>query len=213
MMNPALIRFKTEIANFYRISLINLVFAALAIAYGISYIITAVLGSPLGLQAVLLRLVTGAAALACFGLGLSWLLSTLRIFEGVETIRDALSASGEEVSEERLTCLIVRMLAHYRDNRDTIRTMILVSTAGGCVFFVLSITSGIRALSLTANSGSATFESLVLLPSMLLTLGIALVSLISSYYFSRFAGLWDRRLHEIGESECTLKKTLERDEA
>jgi hypothetical protein len=213
MMNQAHIQFKTEIANFYRISLINLVFAALAMAFGISYMVTAVLGSPFGSQDFLLRLVTGAVAMACFGLGLSWLFSTLRIFEGVETIQDALSASGEPVSEERLTCIIVRMLAHYRDNRDTIRTMIRISTAGGCVFFVLSITSGIRALILTANGGSATFDSLVLLPSMLLTLGIALVSLMSSYYFSRFAGHWDRRLHEIDESECALKKTLERGEA
>ena len=213
MMNPALVRFRTEIVNFYRISLINLVFAALAIAFGISYMVTAVIGSPFGPQAFPLRLITGAAAMACFGLGLGWLLCTLRIFEGVETIQDALSESGEQVSEERLTCLIVRMLAHYRDNRDTIRTMIRVSTAGGCVFFVLSITSGIRALSLTADSGSATFDSLVLLPGMLLTLGIALVSLMSSYYFSRFAGHWDRRLHEIEESECALKKTLEMGEA
>lgn len=213
MMNQAHVQLKTEISNFYRISLINLVFAALAIAFGISYMVTAVLGSPFGPQAFLIRLVTGAAAMACFGLGLSWLLSTLRIFEGVETIRDALSASGEQLSEERLTCLIVRMLAYYRDNRDTIRTMIRVSTAGGCVFFILSITSGIRALSLTADGGSATFDSLVLLPGMLLTLGIALVSLMSSYYFSRFAGHWDRRLREIDESECTLKKTLERGEA
>lgn len=213
MMNPALVRFKTEIVNFYRISLINLVFATLAMAFGISYMVTAVLGNPLGPQAFLLRLLTGAAAMACFGLGFSWLLSTLRVFEGVETIQDALGASGEPVSEERLTCLIVRMLAHYRDNRETIRSMILISTAGGCVFFVLSIASGIRALTLNANGGSATFDSIVLLPSMLLTLGISLVSLLSSWYFSRFAKLWDRRLHEIEESECALKKSLERGEA
>lgn len=213
MMNPALVRFKTEIVNFYRISLINLVFATLAMAFGISYMVTAVLGNPLGPQAFLLRLLTGAAAMACFGLGFSWLLSTLRVFEGVETIQDALGASGEPVLEERLTCLIVRMLAHYRDNRETIRSMILISTAGGCVFFVLSIASGIRALTLNANGGSATFDSIVLLPSMLLTLGISLVSLLSSWYFSRFAKLWDRRLHEIEESECALKKSLERGEA
>ena len=45
------------------------------------------------------------------------------------------------------------------------------------------------------------------------TLGIALASLLSSYYFSRFAKVWDRRLQEIEESECALKKTLGLDEA
>ena len=47
---------------------------------------------------------------------------------------------------------------------------------------------------------------------MLLTLGISLASLLSSYYFSKFAKVWDRRLHEIEESECALKKTLGLDE-
>ncbi len=211
-MNSVLHKFRNEITNFYLISLLNIIFAALAIAFGIVYMIGAVTGISAEPQIPLFRLLAGAAAMACFGLGISWLLTTVRIFEGVESIRDILCASGEEIPEERVTCLIVQMLAHYRDNRDTIRTMILVSTAGGWVFFLLSIATGIRALSLTANGGSVTFDCLSLLPSIVLTLGIAIVSLLSSYYFSKFAKVWDERLHEIDASECALREKLGLDE-
>ena len=208
MMNSVLERFRSEITNFYLISLTNIVFAALSMAFGIAYMIGAITGNSAEPQIPFFRLLAGAAAMICFGLGISWLLSTVRIFEGVESIRDILCASKEQIPEDRVTCLIVQMLAHYRDNRDTIRTMIRVSTAGGCVFFILSIATGIRALSLTMSGGSVTFDSLSLLPAILLTLGIAIVSLLSSYYFSKFAKLWDERLGEIDASECALKEKL-----
>jgi hypothetical protein len=47
---------------------------------------------------------------------------------------------------------------------------------------------------------------------MLLTLGISLASLLSSGYFSKFARVWEGRLHEIGEAECALKEKLGLDE-
>ncbi|MCK9307959.1 MAG: hypothetical protein M0P17_10580 [Methanoculleus sp.] len=46
---------------------------------------------------------------------------------------------------------------------------------------------------------------------MLLTIGIALTSFVSSYYFSRFARVWDERLDGVEESEFLLKETLEPD--
>ncbi|MFA4824349.1 MAG: hypothetical protein WC593_04245 [Methanoregula sp.] len=212
-MNPALNQFKKEIINFYLVSIINIVFAALAIAFGICYLITAVLGLPLDLGIPEFRMFTGAVAMICFGLGLSWFFSTIRVFEGIGTIKDILCASGEPITEEGITCLIVRMLAHYRDNRKTIGTMILVSTIGGCFFFVLGIATSLQALSLSPSGITFTLDNFLVIPAMFLILGIALASLLSSYYFSKFAKVWDRRLHEIEESECALKKTLGLDEA
>jgi hypothetical protein len=211
-LKPALEQFRNEVTNFYLISLINIIFSALALAFGIAYMVGAVTGISAEPQIPFFRILAGAAAMICFGLGLGWLLSTVKIFEGTGTIRDILCGSGEPVSEERVTCLIVRMLAHYRDNRQTIRTMVLVSTAGGYVFLLLSVATGIRALTLAGNGGSVTFDALALLPPILLTLGIAIVSLLSSYYFSGFSRTWDLRLHEIDESECALKKELGLDE-
>jgi hypothetical protein len=83
-MNPAFSQFKKEIVNFSCISLINIVFAVLAMAFGIAYIIMAVLGHPLYPGNPSFRMFSGAVAMLCFGLGISWLLPTLRIFGGIK---------------------------------------------------------------------------------------------------------------------------------
>lgn len=207
-MNPALSQFRKEILHFSLVSLVNLIFSALAMASGIAYVVIAVQGHPVYPGNPALRIVSGAVAMVCLGLGISWLISTSRIFRGVREISAALNASAGPIPEDRVTCLIIRMLAHYRDNRKTVRSMILVSTAGGFFFLVLGIITGIRALTLTGTGGAVTVDSLVLLPGMLLTLGIAIASLLSSYYFSEFEKVWDNRLREIEESERTLQKKL-----
>jgi hypothetical protein len=207
-MKTARNQFKAEIRHFHLISLLNLVFAALAIAFGVQYIVSAVLGQSADPSTTGLRMLSGALALSCFGLSIGWILSTARVFEGVEKIKDDLDAEGDGITDDRITCLIVRMLAHYRDNRRTIGTMIRVCTLGGVCFFVLGIANGLKALSVLSGSISFTLDSYLLIPAMLLSLGIAISSLLSSYYFLKFARVWDRRLHEIEESECTLKKTL-----
>jgi hypothetical protein len=217
-MNPALSPFRTEIRQFFLVSLLNLVFAAIAIAIGVQYMVTAILSQTIdpfipGFPVIPgFRIFTGAIAMICFGLGLSWILSTVEIFEGIVTIKEDLGRDGDAITDERLTCLIVRMLAHYRDKHKTIRTMILVCTLGGGCFFVLGIAHSLKALSVSSGGFAFTLDNLLLIPAMLLTLGIALASLLSSYYFSKYAKVWDCRLHEIEESECTLKKTLGLDE-
>ncbi|MDD5143979.1 MAG: hypothetical protein PHF39_11195 [Methanoregula sp.] len=207
-MNPSLNQFKKEINSYYLVLVINIVFAALVMAFGICYMITIVLGLPLVPEIPVLRMLTYTVAMVCFGLGLSWFLTTRRIFEGIRTIRENLCASEETMTEDRIMCLIVRMLAHYRINRKTIGTMIFVSKIVGCFFCILGIAASLQVLSLSLGSITFSFNNLMVIPAMLLTLGIALTSLVSSFYFSKFAHIWDQRLREIDESECTLKKTL-----
>lgn len=149
-------------------------------------------------------------ALVAALMGLGWLLTSIRIFEGVEAIKDDLDEKGGGIRDEDLTRLIVRMLSHYRDNRATVRTMILVCTLGGCCFFALGIIGSLEYLSVSTDDIVFTLNGYLVIPFMLLTLGVALISLASSYYFSRFAKVWDERLGELEESEVLLKETLER---
>ncbi|WP_292366328.1 MULTISPECIES: hypothetical protein [unclassified Methanoculleus] len=214
MHESALVRFKSEIRHFYVITIANIVFAALVMAFGISVLVgeavsmyetfsTAlyVLYSPVVLFVALVAALTG----------FSWLLTSIRVFEGIETIKDDLDGMGSEVPDEDLTRLIVSMLSHYRDNRATIRTMILVCTLGGVCSFLLGVAGSLEHLSVSADGVVFTLNNYLVIPFMLLTLGIALVSLTSSSYFSRFARVWDGRLDEIEESEALLKETLEMD--
>lgn len=214
MYESALVRLRSEIRNFYVVTIANVVFAAVVMAFGISVLVgeavsiyetfsTAlyVLYSPVVLFIALVAVLTG----------IRWLLTSIRIFEGIEAIKDDLDEKGSEVSDEALTRLIVRVLSHYRDNRATIRTMILVCTLGGVCSFLLGVAVGLEHLSISADGISFTINNYLVIPFMLLTLGVALVSLASSYYFSRFARVWDERLDRIEESESLLKETLELD--
>ena len=64
-------RFKKEINSFFALVLLNLVFGAMAMVFGMQFIVTSVLGQT-GLQATTtLRALTGIFAMVCFGLGLS----------------------------------------------------------------------------------------------------------------------------------------------
>jgi hypothetical protein len=207
-MNPSFSRFRQEVRHFHRLAVLNIVFAALAIAYGISAFIMAVFGLNAGISSSELRLLSGALAMVLSGLGLSWLLSTTRVFEGVAAIKGDLNSLKDPGNEERVICLIVRMLSHYRENRATIQRMILVCITGGSVVFLLGIINSLEVLKINGTGGEFILDAVRLIPPMLVSLGIAIASLLSSHYFSRVSMKWDHHLREIDESECTLKQSL-----
>ncbi len=207
-MITALERFKTEITNFYVVSLLNIVFSALAIAFGVQYGVTAITGTADISDTIAIRILTGMVAMISFGLGISWLLATIRVFEDMESIREILCSKKEIVSEDLITCLIVRMLAHYRERKQMIRSMIRVSLIGGGCFIIFGIEAGLDIFwSLSGGSGM-TIQTIVSLIGMILMLGVGSASILSSLYLRRFTRVYDRRLHEIDASECTLQEKL-----
>lgn len=207
-MNPALSQFKKEIRHFSLVASANLIIGAVASAAGILYIIAAVLGLTAGLVSPELRVIAGAIAMVCFGLGVSVLHVTFGISRGLKAIRDQLEREGPAVTDERLTCLIVQMTAYYRDVRKTLGTIILIGPLSGLCVFVLGIVNGLEAFSLTGSGVSVTLDSRVMLLAQAITLAIVVSSLLSSHYFTKFAMAWNHRIAEIEASECALKKTL-----
>lgn len=203
--------FYHELNSFFLITLLNVVFGALAMAFGIQYIVASVLGLTDEEPLSLIRIVTAAISMVGLGLGLSWMVSSVEILDGIDDIRNFLKENTKPVSDEITTCGIVRMIAHYRGHRKTIRTMILVCTIGGFCFLALGIISSIEFFSFSLTSGTITLNSYLLIPSALLALSVALVSLASSFYFSKFSRAWDLREDEISRGEHELAETLGRD--
>ncbi len=199
-------RFRSELNSFFILILLNLVFGALAMAFGVQFIVTSVLGVLGGEGLTLFRIGAGILSLISFGLGISWVTSSARMLGSITEIRSEFQNLKGPVSDETVTSGIVRMVAHYRENRKTIDRMILVCTLGGVCFFVLGILNSVEFFSISLSSGRFTLNNYLLIPSALLTLGIALVSLLSSYYFSKFSKIWDLRLEETARSEDNTKK-------
>jgi hypothetical protein len=210
MTNENLTRFKTEINSFFALVVMNLVFGALAMAFGIQFIVASVTGVPGAQMGMGIRAIAGALAMIGFGLGFAWVMLSARILKGINGIRREFHRQKGEISDETLTCWMVRMTAHYRGNEKTIRNMILVCTIGGFCFLFLGFLNSLEFYSLGLASGQITLNSLLLVPAALLTLGVAVVSLISSYYFRTFSKTWGLRQDEIARSECKLAENLGR---
>jgi hypothetical protein len=201
-------QFDDEIRSFWILSISNLVFAAITMAYGIMFIVTRLqemAQSGTLLPVPLIIVIVGFAAAV---LGIKWILSSVEIFSSIEELKSAYDAKKGQMTPEDSTGFIIQMTNQYRTNKVTIRTMILVCTAGGCCFLVLGIMNSIEFVSAGLTSGMNTLNYL-LIPSALISLGIATVSLLCSYYFRRYASVWDLRLSEISRSENVLEKTME----
>jgi len=203
-------QFEDEIRSFWILSISNLVFAAITMAYGIMFIVTRLQEMVNAGTLLLVPLIMVIVGFAVAVLGIKWILSSVEIFSSVEELKSAYDAKKGEMTPEESTGFIIQMINQYRTNKATIRTMILVCTAGGCCFLVLGIMSSIEFVSAGLTSGMTTLNYF-LIPSALLSLGIATVSLLCSYYFRKYASVWDRRLSEISRSENVLEKTMDQD--
>ncbi len=207
-------QFKGELRTFFTLSLLNLVFAALAMAFGVTIIVqqaTSMAGALRAGLPVYASPVILVVAVLAFLLGLKWITASARIFGGIEEIREASTALAGQGTEEEVTGLIIRMITHYRENRQVIEQMILVCTLGGCCFLVLGILNSVEFVSTGVSSGMFRVDLLdsLLLPSALITLCMGLVSLLNSFLFWKYSSVWDRRMEEITRSEAELQRTME----
>ncbi len=139
-----------------------------------------------------------------FGLGIAWIISSVKIFEQIEGIRSEFKDLKGPVPDEVLTGGIVRMLSHYRENKKTIGTMILVCTLGGFCFLALGI--------LNVVQGVGAPDALTRLLSLIaaaINLTIGIVSLRFCRYFQNYSAAWDQRLEEAARSEDALQHAME----
>jgi hypothetical protein len=211
MHASALIRIRKEIRHFSRISFLNHLFAALTITVGMIVIFRQIVPVLLHITTrttgQFSPIVVMAGVITVFA-GIGWLRASIRIAEGIRPIREKAAEWGDAVSDEELTSQIVRLLAYYRENRDAIRTMVIVCTIGGLCFLLLGCLFGFEFLSVTGNGDVFSEDAFFIIPVLLLMPGIAIVSWFSSWYFSKFSRIWDLRIKETEHSETLLLQTL-----
>ena len=211
MHEPALIQFRTEIRHFSRLSLLNHIFAALTITLGMIVIFRQVLPSLLHVTTPMTPgfspVIVMAGIITTFA-GIGWLRVSIQIAEGIRPVREEADERGDAMSDEELTSLIIRLLAYYRDNRDAIRTMVIVCTVGGLCLFLLGCMYGLEYLSVSGDGAEFSDDVFLIIPALLLMPAVAIVSLFSSWYFSKFSRIWDFRIKVTEQSEMLLEKTL-----
>jgi hypothetical protein len=196
-------QFTGELRSFFILSLLNVVFGAQALAFGIQFIVTAMLALMEEGAAMLIPGIQALAGGVLVVLGLRWILSSVHILSGVTKLRRARRNIEDSAPDEILTRLIIRMMAHYRENRETIRVMTLICILGGLLFLALGTVNLIQAFAEGTGSGSTS----LIAAGINLTIGT--VSILSSFGFRTYAAAWDLRLAEASRSEAALQNVLE----
>jgi hypothetical protein len=203
--------FESELRSFFVLSLLNIVFGALAMAFGVQFLATA----GLSLQAdgsltvpLFIQVLVGITAVV---LGLKWIRSTVKIFRGVKEIRKEYRAHERPVEGVILTGLIVRMMAQYRENKTTIRAMTAICAIGGLVYLALGIINIFQGVAWVAAPGAPVPPAFAFLAAGI-NLTIGLVCLFFSTWFHRYSSSWDARVDEVTRSEEILKKTLDQEQ-
>jgi len=215
--------FSRELQSFFVLCLLNLVFGALALAFGMQFIVTAVLAMAGSGSFGIFPFLQGLVGWAATVIGFRWILSSVKVLKGVTKIRREYRAMEEPVPAEALTGLIIRMMAHYRENWKTLWKMNLFSMLGGCIFLALGILNLVQGIS-AAASGSVPAYTLIVQAGLTsgigrsvflsffaagINLAIGLASLLFSTWFRRYSRAWELRLIEASHSEETLKTTME----
>jgi len=208
MKENTLRQFKAEFTSFFVIVLLNMAFGALVMAFGMQFIVSSVLGLTGEQPFMVIRILMAAISMVCFGLGLTWVLTSAKVLKRITRIRREYRNRKEPVSDEILTGWIVRTMSHYRENKKIISWMTRISSIGGCIFLVFGIFNVFQGFS-TWTPGDITTLILPIIAGAI-NMAIGLVSLRITLYFRRYSVVWDRRLDEVSRSEQLLVSTMEK---
>jgi hypothetical protein len=202
--------FEEEFLSFFALYVMNLVIGALAIAFGVQYMFTSMLGLTAGLAPPELRIIAGAVAMVCFGLGIAWIMVTAKLSKSVKVVRDAYKQKKKrEMTSDDFTCMLIHLMTQYREQKKTVRAMVFICQLGGMCFIIMAL-SGIPGIIAGLAAGDAIFTNILAVVAVVVMVIMGGGSLLISAYFQRYAKVWDSRLAAIATSEGELDRMLER---
>ena len=207
MGNDTVSQFRDELNSFFVLVILNMAFGALAMAFGLMYMTMAVLGLPLAQTSPPLRVLGGVISMIGFGIGLMWILNSVKVHRGIKGIRREFLNHAGPVPDEMLTGWIVRLLARYREYKRIFPWMITISRLGGCCFVTLGIVNLLQGIS-AMNTGNWLNPAIPFIAAII-NLTIGAVTIITSIGFHRYSLAWDRRLEATTINESVLEHALE----
>jgi hypothetical protein len=198
-------QFNSELRSFFSVTFLNVVLGAFVLALGTQGIANALMHVG---DFQTYYLIQGIAGVAGAALGSLWILSSARILNEILPLQREYREIEKPISRNALIDLIIWMVSLYRDNRGNVQILSVASMLSAVSIFVLGLVTSLEAFGINSGGITFTLNNLQVIPRMLLTVGIVVASLLSSRYFSRFAGIWNGRLHDIEQSEHGLKTRL-----
>jgi hypothetical protein len=199
-------KIKDEIKSLTALSIVNIIFGALAIAIGVS---TSVSNFNMLKESIQISL-TPIISL-CFGIGfgiigLYWLISSTNIIDFTTDIQLGIHTEKTPLTNERITSIIIQMIAFYRKNKKTIKQMILISMIGGCLFMGFTVFSAVNIL--MKPSQDVLWFHYVQIIGLILMVFLGIACFFIPRFFKRYASVWDGRMNEAEQVEQMLMEQM-----
>lgn len=210
MVTETVAKFQRELNSLQGLSIMNIVFGGLAMSLAISIIVQNILALTKAQSLMLPEVALVVLGFVVAAISIRWLVSSAELLDGAADLKDEYSEKKAGLDEDGLTGLIVKMLAQYRENKHTIRAMMLVSRVAGVCFLI----SGAFILETAMSSitgGAPTGEMLLQVLGSGFNFAMAAASLAIPHFFGKYSEVWDIRLEESAKAEKELGKQLGED--
>lgn len=198
-----------ELNSLQGLSIINIVAAALALAFGAYFAMPTLITIATTLTVEITQIGLVVLGLIAFVAGIRWLVSCAEMIDAGSDISESLKEhkKNRTLDDDALTGLIVKMTATYRENKPTLKLMMNISKVAGVCFALLSVYTLVTLIT-GALSGVTLWTIITLTASLGINLAIAVACFIIPKFFSKYTIIWDKRLEDAAKAEEELKRQL-----
>jgi hypothetical protein len=199
-------KMKQEVNSFVGLTLINIVFSAVAMGLGISIIIpniTSMVTTQSVLFPQIILIVIGGLASVY---SIKWLISSVEMFEVSTELKEDYT-KNKTLDEEAQTGLIVKMMAYYRENKPTIKKMMWVSRIAGFCFLISGAFAIITAV-INAITGVQLMDVWTQVLGAFINFAITAAGFIIPHFFGKYTKIWDKRIEKNAKVEIEFRRQL-----
>ncbi|MHA2431421.1 MAG: hypothetical protein ACXACC_10395 [Promethearchaeota archaeon] len=208
MIDITLNQLNKQIIIFLGLSVVNIVFAAIALAFGIVFVVNHLF--PIVetgvIQSISLGYILAGGCLAVIGFW--WMLPSVSIMDFITDLQFKSDEEKGRSDDEKEIGLIIRLLSYYRENDKKIKSMIFISRIGGSFFIINGILSSIDLISNVDATFVLSMYSMQI-AGIVLMFGWGVVSLFIPLFLKKVAIIWEYRVDKSRETEEILQKYLE----
>lgn len=208
-MNKNIIKqINKEILIFIGLSVVNIIFAAIALAMGIVLIVNNIfylIESGQYIDLTLGYIIAGAGLTL---IGFWWILHSASLMDFNTEIQFDFSKKKVDLTDEKITSIIVKMISYYRENSKNIKRMILISRTGGIFFIINGLLSTFDFISKLDSTFLIT-NNLMQIAGIILVFSWGILSFFIPRFISKFANFWEYRIKKSNEAEELIRKILE----
>ncbi len=201
-------KLQRELNSLFGLTIINIVASSLAMAFGVYFfmpnLISAVTTFTITVEQIGLIILGGLALVVA----IRWLVNSAEMIELYSNLSDKFSRQKKDraIDDEKLTGLIVDLTAAYRENKPTIKLMMIISRIAGIGFgiaAVLSLGSLIAGAMLNVPLWSLAQISTVTINGVM-----SAVCFLIPHFYRKYSNIWDQRLLHTEKVEAELNKVL-----